>query len=207
MAFPLPDYAKIKDKYCICYTGNNIEYIVQLLYLRPHIEEELPGIQIYIGYPSRHEHLVEGHARVVRAEDIDPKKREYAYIRQIRCDQISHPVENLLEESRLTLPTLETPTLVQTEIKRCAIYPKGGLPTKWLTQQQTDNLFHLCRGKGYQPVLEGDLETVGWVIGVENAPLFQAACKGIKTSLVPTGVGTRLYQRLFPTGEILKLAL
>ena len=48
------------------------------------------------------------------------------------------------------------------------------------------------------------ISQAGWVIGVEGAPIFEAASRGIKTSLVPTGMGTNLYSKLFPNGEILK---
>jgi hypothetical protein len=48
------------------------------------------------------------------------------------------------------------------------------------------------------------VDQAGWVIGVEAAPLFEAAARGIKTSLVPTGLGATIYQRMFPRGEILK---
>jgi hypothetical protein len=44
----------------------------------------------------------------------------------------------------------------------------------------------------------------GWVIGVENEALFRAAIDGQRTSLVPTGIGTAVYQNMFPAGEVLK---
>jgi len=49
------------------------------------------------------------------------------------------------------------------------------------------------------------LEQAGWIIGVESLKLYQGAIQGIKSTLIPTGVGTSLFKKLFPYSSILKL--
>jgi len=49
------------------------------------------------------------------------------------------------------------------------------------------------------------IEQAGWVVSVEQAALYEAAARGIKTTLVPTGIGQKLYQTMFPKGEIWKI--
>ena len=58
--------------------------------------------------------------------------------------------------------------------------------------------------QGYQVQIEGEMNGAGWVIGVENEYLFQAVFQGIKTSLVPTGIGTEFYKSL-SDGEIIDI--
>ncbi len=205
MAFPFPQYAQIKDRYCISYTGSHIEYTIQLLHLRPAIEQELPGIQIWICCPDHLSYLATSYERIVYATEIQERKKEFAYIRQLKGSQIQHPIWELLEESKLLLPTLSQPTPHNQELKTCGIYPRGDLPVKSLNGEQTEGLKRLAKTKGYHPMVDADIETCGWAIGVENEAIFRAGIAGIRTSLVPTGAGTRLYQKMFPAGEVMKL--
>jgi hypothetical protein len=43
------------------------------------------------------------------------------------------------------------------------------------------------------------------VIGVENEYLFLAAGMGKDTYLVPTGLGTELYKKMFPENKVMKI--
>jgi len=80
------------------------------------------------------------------------------------------------------------------------------LPTKPLTNVQIDKAKSMCQAEGYFADIDGDVTGAGWVIGVESIALFQAATQGIKTSLIPTGVGTDLYKAMFPkNGSVLDL--
>jgi hypothetical protein len=205
MAFPFPQYAKIKDKYCIVYAGHHNEYIVQLLYLRTSIEQELPGIQIWICYKDCLDYLVVGHQRIIPYSLIQDKKREFAYIRQLKGSQIEHPIWQLLEESKLSLPTLICQEQKNKENKMCGIYPQGNLPVISLSNEHIENIKKMVISKGYYPKMNEKVELCGWVIGVENESLFLAGTMGIKTSLIPTGFGTNIYKKMFPQGEILKL--
>ena len=160
---------------------------------------------MWISYPDNLSYLVAGHERIIAASKIQEKKREFAYIRHLKGSQVSHPIWELLEESRLALPTLASPNPHNQELKTCGIYPRGDLPVKSLSEEQIESLKNTAKIKGYYPTVNADLESCGWVIGVENEAVFRAGVTGIKTSLTPTGMGTRLYQKMFPTGEVIKL--
>jgi hypothetical protein len=197
MAVPLPKYIKVKDRYCIAYYGNCDEYILQLLYLRSAIEKELPGIEIYISCKDK---LIKNQKRMIPFSQTGNIKKEIAYIKQLKCNLKSHPVLDLINESSLTLKYLEYPALKHQDTKSYALYPKGCLPTQSLSEEEISKIKKFLASSGWK-----ETDSPSWVIGVENYDLFDAAIKGIKTSLIPTGLGTKLYQLIFPQGEIFNL--
>lgn len=199
----LPTYAKIKNRYCICYFGPCNEYIVQLLYLRPHVEAVLPGLDLYIGCQDSLHNFAKHYDKILLQNEINDKKREFAYIRVVKCNMVDHPIENILKESNIEYPSPVIPHK-SSNCTKCIIYPKGNLPTRSLTNETLDKLIPYCTSKGYQVQIEGNIDEADWVVGVENEQLFLAGFKGIKTSLIPTGVGTNFYQKLFK-GEILTI--
>lgn len=101
MAFPLPHYAKIKDNYCVVYQGPNNEFITQLLQVRPHIEQQLPGLQVYIACKDELSYLVAGFKRILFISELKARKNEFAYIRHLKNNLRDNPVEQLLKESGL----------------------------------------------------------------------------------------------------------
>ena len=197
----LSSYVHIKNKYCICYLGNCNDYLVQLLYLRPHIEQQLSGIELYICYRDASSYLVQGYERIVNANEIEEKKKEFAHLRVLECNLQTHPVWDLLTESDLKIPRFPT---IKSQTTKCVIYPKGFIPTRSLTPNETEMIKSKYTKAGWQVQIEGSPDGAGLVIGVENEQLFRAAFTGVKTALVPTGVGTELYSHLFG-GEILTL--
>lgn len=205
MAFPFPQYVKIKDRYCIYYAGSNDEYVFQLLYLKPYIEQELSGIEIWICCKQHLSYLVENQKRIIFTSEIQTHKYDFAYIRDLKNNQIIHPIYELLEESKLLLPTLEFPKSINQNLKTCIICSQGHAPTKSLTENQITKIKKIIQNKGYEISTNQNVEQCGWVIGVESLPLFKAATLGIKTTLISTGVGDKLYEKLFPKEEILKL--
>jgi hypothetical protein len=195
------EYSKIKDNLCLCYLGSCNEYLVQLKFIRPAIEKELPGINIYICCKDIASHLLDGEPRVIKASEIKDRKKELAYIKEINGSITNHAILNLIQESDLTLQCL--PRIEPMEVtKKCVIYPDGVLPTKSLDANQLLKIQAICKSKGYTVEVKGSLNGAGWVVGVENEHLFEAAIKGIRTTLIPTGVGTELYKKLFPKGEV-----
>jgi hypothetical protein len=202
MAVVLPHYAKIKDRYCIGYFGRSNEYLVQLLLLRPNIEKELPGIQVYIACMDEVFHLLDGHPNVLTYSQLRENELNFAYIRNLTCDLQSHPVEVLMEESQIPL-SISVPEPPPGDY--CLISPEGVIPTKSLTAQQIDRCRHLARDEGLEVEVGNNFQGAAWVIGVENEFLFAAAARGIQTALVPTGLGTKLYQNMFERAEVLEL--
>ena len=197
MAHAFPSYSKIRNRYCVAYYGPCVEYVLQLLYLRSAIEKELPGLELYISCRDDCRCFVSDN-KVIFASEINERKREVAYLRELRCDLETHPVWQWIQESQLTLKFLEPPQPKNIATKTCAICTKAILPTKPIPDM--DKLIKWVTGRGFS--ISEDMAEVDWVVGTENEQLFAAAIRGIKTTLVPTGLGTELYKRLFPIGEI-----
>jgi hypothetical protein len=198
MSLPLNQYVKVKDRYCISYLGPSKEYIQLLSYLRPAIEAELPGIQIYL---CCRKEFLPNTERVFDLSELNKKKNEMAYIRELTCDLVNHPIEMLINESLLKLNYWHPPILKISKGNRYVFCPNGTLPTKSLTSKQVD----LIKKKLGPFEISNNIEDADWVVGVENECLFKAAMLGIRTTLVPTGLGTNLYKKIFPNGEILNL--
>jgi len=200
MAVPFPQYSKIKNRYCIAYYGPCAEYIVQLLYLRPAIEKEFPGIEIYISCRDDCIRFIDKKERIIFGSELNTRKKEVAYIRELRCDLKNHPVLQLIQESNLQLSYLEPPKIKQSDVRHCVICTNAILPTGLI--HNIDQISNFVFHQGYSVGLNSDISKATWVIGPENEQLFTAAIQGIRTTLIPTGLGTELYKKLFPDGEI-----
>jgi len=199
MPIPLTTYADIKNNYCICYFGQCDEYIVQLRYLRPYIENFMPGLKIHIGYRDNVEYLLEGEERIMSKSSFKKQKKNFAHINQLKCNMTEHPIYKLLKDSNINVSfnNKEEHTI------KCVIVAKGTVPTNHLTKEQIARETSKAEAAGYQVSLDGNIEGAGYVVGVESVQLFEAAFKGIKTALIPTGLGTELYKSLFPQGKVI----
>lgn len=202
MALAFPQFTKIKNRYCIAYFGPCLEYVLQLLYLRPAIEKELPGIEVYIACRADCKRLVENQPRIFLGNEVHENIRQIAVLREIRCDLKSHPILNLIEEAELTLRYLEYPQRKQLDNRRCVICPNSTLPTKPIPVEKVKAW---VINRGYLPIISENVADASLVVGPENEQLFMAAMRGIPTVLVPTGLGTTLYKKMFPSGEICDL--
>lgn len=199
---PFSSYRLIKDTYCVAYFGGCDEYIAQLVYLRNMIIQQLPELQLYIGCRDSVLHLFNDPEQLIPLSTIDQWKNKLAHIRELRCDMLSHPVEDFFEESgfnyTINVGKAAEPTSV------CAIVPKSVSPTKNLTAEQLQKAKKIAQLKGFTPQVTDTPINAGWVIGVESFPLFQAAAAGIRTTLIASGLGTKLYKKMFPYGEVLE---
>lgn len=202
MTVAFPQFAKTKDNYCIAYYGNNNEYVVQLLYLADAIEKELPGIRLYIACKNNLSHLRKHFStnRLILAQEIN--RSNFAYVRELKFDFQTHPVETILKESEIKLSHLTSPT-PRSLTNKCVICPTSLPPTKSI--EDTQIIWEKAIKEGYEPTLEQNITGAGWVIGVESEILYLAAAKGIRTTLIPSGIGTNFYKRLFPKNEILDI--
>jgi hypothetical protein len=203
MSFSLAEYAKIKNNYCVCYIGPLNEYVLQLNYLRPAIEKELPGINMYVCCKESLKDLA-FEQKIIFYPKIKEKRKSFGHIYEIACNVHEHPILKFLEESNLSLIHLTPPIPILEESKKCCILPNGTYPTKSLNKEQVNTLKNMAELKGYYVEINKP-EGAGWIIGVENEEFFKAAIKGIKTSLVPTGLGKKLYLKLFPQGTLLNI--
>jgi hypothetical protein len=70
-----------------------------------------------------------------------------------------------------------------------------------LEKEQLRILKNMAINEGYEIELDSNIKNASLVVGVESVQLFEAAAKGIRTILVPTGVGENLYKTMFPGAE------
>ena len=194
-------FSKIKDNYCICYFGHCDEYLVQLRLLKNVLEREFKELNIFFSCKDEKTSFLEG-LEIVQITQIKQRKNEFAHIKEIRCNGVSHPIEDLMLESGITnfvvTEKFESPT------RKCVIVTKGTMPTKSLDEMEVKTFENMAKKLGYHVSLnDKSISGAGWVIGVESPQLFEAAGKGIKTTLIDTGVGTRLYKNMFPNGNVL----
>lgn len=194
-------YAKIKDYYCVCYFGPSDEYLVQLKLLKPIIEQHLPGLKIHFGCRDDKAHLFDGCGEIMKLSDIKAKKLEFAHIRELRFNGSTHPVEDFLLESGIAhFPVARE---ISEQTARGVIVSSGNYPTKPLLQHQIEAAKKRMRSEGFQPELSDNVADAGFVVGVESVAVVKALSMGIRTMLVPTGVGTKLLKGMFPNLEIL----
>lgn len=196
-------YKDIKDKYCINYPGHCLEYIIQLRELRPYLSKKYPELQLFIAGRGEAMQFLTGYDNVLCSNDLPAKRREFGYVREIATNLSgNHPIMSFAQESGINVPNLNK-SRINSESKLCIVCPEGVLPTKPMTKDQINQEIQLAIDRGYYTeIFDGDynkLNEAGFVIGVECAGLFEAACRGIKTKLIPTGIGTKLFNLMFPT--------
>lgn len=202
MGIPFTEYVKIKDKFCLRYVGNNTEYILQLQALRPQIEQQLPGLKLFIACVDSEYPRFQNDPQIICATQLHQERNKFGYIKDFANCLQEHPVLKFLDESKIVVHPIETPHLPATTI--CGICPYGSTPVQSLNNDEITFLETLASSKGFSPRVDENINDCGWVIGVENKPLYEAAIKGIQTTLVPTGLGLELYKKMFPLGEIYK---
>ena len=198
---PLPLYAKIKDRICISYLGESSEYVVQLNCLLQIIERALNGIEIFICCKDE---LVSwfNNPRVFGHSKMTQKKDNFALIKPLKFDMRIHPIIGLLNDSKIVCKKIDVPHPDPTT--KCAICPEGSHPVKSMSHSQKEAALKMAINQGFEPEITTNVLNAGWVIGVESGPFYLAASKGIKTSLIPTGLGTSLYEKMF-NGDTLDL--
>jgi hypothetical protein len=148
------------------------------------------------------EHIgVLGDEKSLKMSGLKNAKMTFAHVYEFITGNQVHPIEELLDDCGIEDYAIDVPKAEPTV--KCVISPLGGYPTKNLTKPQISKLKKMAINQKYQ-IGEG-LEDAGWVIGVENEELFEAAALGIKTTLVKTGTGANLYQKMFPQGEVIEI--
>lgn len=198
---PITQYAKVKDRYCLCYFGYSDEYLVLLRLIKPLLERRYPGLQLCLGCKDDKTHLLGNCRPILRMSQIKGERENYAYVREMGFDGISHPVEVLLSEANISEATI-CDQILPRNTNLCVVVTKGNYPTKDLTRKQTETISKSVQEQGYVVEVNAPVENASLVAGVESVGLFEAASRGIRTILMPTGFGLRLYKMLFPFGEV-----
>lgn len=179
---------------------------MQLLYLRPYIEEQLPGLEIYLCFRQDVEYLVQNHARILYQNEITDKKRDFAHIKILQCNMKQHPILELFSEAQLEIPCFAKQH-ENYQNKPCIISTNGVTPTRSLNNKEIEIVKALCIHEGFtkgEIIVNGDISTAGLVVGVENEHLFLAGFNGVKTVLIESGLGNDFYAKLF-RGKIITL--
>ena len=199
----LEQYNKIRNNYCLAYFGGSNEYLVQLRLLRPIFEQYFKGLNIYYCCSDDKIKYLRGTDRVLTLSELRERKSEFAHVKEMTYNGQSHPVLDLLEQSGINRFSIPTHTTDHTNI--CSIVTKGSYPTINLLQTQIRAIQKMSIHNGYEIQINGNWEEAGLVIGVESVDLFEAAARGIKTYLIPSGNGEQLYKKMFPNGNILHI--
>lgn len=195
------DYAKISNNCCICYFGQSDEYLVQLRLLKPILEREFPEIIIHIACNDEKIHHLKNCTHTLKASEIKLKKNDFAYITEIKCNGVTHPIEDFLNKAGVN--NCSIPTTPKEKTNKCVIITKGSFPTKSIDINKIQQIKKLTSGMDCE--LDTNISEAGLVIGVESVGLCEAASQGIETILIPTGVGARLYKKLFPIQKIVHI--
>jgi hypothetical protein len=215
-------YVTIRNNYCLAYHGQCAEYVTVLRLLRPAIQSQLSDVAVFISCADKLAYLLAGEDNVIPFSSLRDRKNDIAHIRQIGADLSGqHPLVTLMTESGLKFPAL--PSARPPASRRCLICPDSGHPDRCL-----DDLVRplsLARMEGFSPVVVGSdlnaaypkpdvrpegaakfdwLDTAGWVIGVDNEYVYEAAARGIRTTFLDRG-GAELYRKLAPGGQVLSL--
>ena len=197
---PLTDYAKIKDNYCIAYFGHTREYLVQLRLLRPFIESTYKGLRIYLCSRDEYTYLFNDEPRILSKSMLQESKNQFAYIREISCNGLTHPVEELMFESEIPCGPICKSTK---SYGNAVLLTKANPPAKSLSFLQTQKAIDFIKSKVNVVDIDQKIDNYDWVIGVENENLYEAAANGKKVSLISTGIGKNLFKMMFPEAEIL----
>jgi len=156
--------------------------LVQLRLLLPSFAAAFPGLNIFLCAKDHCLHHLRDCGYVLPLSRLKEYKPILAHVKELRSDGQEHPVAAFVAECGLT----DVAVSVTAETARaavCGIYPAG-----------------------YAAAIEPpNWQDLGWVIGTENVPVFEAAAAGIKTSLVETGLGGELFKKLFPSQKLLRL--
>ena len=94
MIIALPHYSKIKNNYCVGYFGQKDEVLLKLLAARPNLENQFPGLQLYICCLDEKAALV-GEDKVILKSQLDSGLKQVAYFREISDDAL----EEFLKEN------------------------------------------------------------------------------------------------------------
>jgi hypothetical protein len=195
-------YCQIKDNFCICYFGSSYEYILQIIFLKPFIEEKYKGIKIFIGCNDHAYNFFKDYKFTLSYSDLLKRKLDFAYIKELKFDGTIHPLEFFIKESEIENYIVCNKNNTE-NTSSCSIITKGNYPTISLNEKQINILKNIASQSGFVAEIDAPVENSGLVMGVESFSLFKAASLGIKTKLVPTGLGTNIYKKMFPEGEII----
>jgi len=94
-----PRFVKLKDKFCILYKGPDVEYVVQLICILPHLEKHYEGLDIWIACRQNIASEFDS-PKLIPLESLDRSKFGYCY--ELTTDRTKYPVTNgAIERDRI----------------------------------------------------------------------------------------------------------
>lgn len=193
MFTPFNNFLQVKYKYCVSYFGNSNEYIELLRLLRPFIENQFRGIQVHLACKDEAYYLLEDEPRVCSKKTFN--KTDYCYVRDLIFDNATHPVQIIMEESKIRIPVLCGSASKPTN--NVFVYTFGNAPTRTLNAEETCSLIKNIQSSGRNCRLNEPWDGVSSVVSVEGEQLIKAAMAGIDCTLLDSGVGTGFYKKIF----------
>ena len=194
---PFTDYARISNTYCLCYFGRSTEYLLQLIYLMPYIQSRLDGLHIYLCSKDEDYHIIESYPLSIKRTQLNEYKPMLGYIKELTYEK-EHPIESIMNELGLNNYVVQDRQREKL-FNTCYIAPFSHYPTRDLNNQQIETIKKLIIAERYEITEDVNFD---WIIGVECPMLFEAAKKGIRTTLVNNGLGSKLFQNMFPFCDI-----
>lgn len=94
----------MRNKYCVAYYGPYNEFIWQLIYLKPIIEKQLPDLQLYISCKDEMKAYLDADYIISQS---DLTNHLFVYIRKLTFDNVNHPIESFIKESKIALTSKE----------------------------------------------------------------------------------------------------
>ena len=187
----LAHYSKVINKVCLLYTGSVPEYTIALNYILPFIKQKYPELTTSL-------YVRDEFAQDNALPESTLNRADFSFVKEFKIHPTEHVILTFIKEAGLTFPRL--PIKGDNTFLIC---PNAIFPSRPLTQEQIQSLTTFAKERGYTRATED----AGWVIGAENECVFGAAAKGIRTTLVPSGIGTELFMRIFPHGKVMDLSL
>lgn len=189
-----------RNKYCFAYFGKSNDYILLLKTLRPFMESEFKGTQIHIACSDESYYLLQDEPRVAKKSSFE--KGDYCYVNNLSCDFRSHPIENIMSESKLEIPAIRRSS--RWHGNTIYLYTKGVLPTNSLDEKQTRSVAEKYRSEGKTCLIDQSHDGVSPICSVENEIFVTCALAGVDCTLIDTGMGRNLLEKMFPDMRSIK---
>lgn len=194
---PFTDYARISNNYCLCYFGRSTEYLLQLIYLMPYIQDRLSGLNIYLCAKDEDFHIIELYPLSIKRSELNDYKPLLGYIKELVYENI-HPIQGIINELDIKNYVVQNQCNSRS-ISKCYIAKHSHYPTKDLNNQQIEHIKKMIANEGYEITDTCDFD---WIIGVECPLLYKSAESSIRSTLIDNGLGSKLFKNMFPFCDI-----
>jgi hypothetical protein len=202
MAILLPEYNRIKDNYCIAYYGHCKDLVLEIKLLLPQMREHYPEINIFISCLDQYSYYFKEENNFIPQSQIQNKKSDLAYIRELKYNDEIHPLYRFLKESEIKIkPVAVVPKPIG---KTIGLICQSNSPVKSLSGSEIQKYINYCENKGYKVIIN-EANNVDWIIGVESAQLIEAAVSGKSVTLIQSGLGTDLLMKMFENLGVLNI--